>query len=67
MTLLWVNNHAHQVMQLMAPKLPSSPNSVIKANIFAAGLKETHQTLGKTLQEAQANQTKYTSGKEVVI
>ena len=35
--------------------------------MFAAGFQETHQTLRKNLQEAQANQTKYACGKEVVL
>jgi len=54
-------------MQFKAPKQPSSLNSEIQADSFAAGLEETHQTLRQHLQEAQANQTKYAGGKEVVF
>jgi hypothetical protein len=54
-------------MQFKAQKLPSSLNSDIQADTFAAGLGETSQTLCKILQEAQANQTKYAGGKEVVL
>jgi hypothetical protein len=67
MTPFWANYHYHPVMQIKAPKQPSSPNSEIQADTFAAGLEETHQTLHKNLQEAQANQTKYTGSKEVVF
>ena len=66
MTPFWANYHYHPVMQFKAPKQPSSLNSEIQADAFAAGLEETHQTLRKNLQEAQANQTKYAGGKEVV-
>ena len=54
-------------MQFNAPKRPSSVNSETLADTFAAGLEETHQTLHKNLQEAQANQTKYAGGKKVVL
>jgi len=54
-------------MQFEAPKQPSSINSEIQADAFTAGLEETHQTLCQNLQEAQANQTKYAGGKEVVF
>jgi len=67
MTPFWANYHYHPVMQFKAPKQPSSLNSEIQADAFAAGLEETHETLRKTLQEAQANQTKYAAGKEVVF
>jgi hypothetical protein len=67
MTLFWANYHHHLVIQFKAPKQPSSLNSEIQADTFAAGLEETHQTLCKNLQEAQASQTKYTGGKEVVF
>jgi len=67
MTPFWANYHYHPVMQFKAPKQPSSLNSEIQADAFAAGLEETHQTLRKNLQEAQANQTKYAGGKEVVF
>jgi len=67
MTPFWANYHYHPVMQFKAPKQPSSLNSEIQAHTFAAGLDETHQTLRKNLQEAQANQTKYASGKAVVF
>jgi len=67
MTRFCVNYHYHPVMQFTAPKQPSSLNSDIQADPFAAGLEETHQTLHKNLQEAQANQTKYAGGKEVVF
>jgi len=66
-TSFWANYHYHLVMQFKAPKQPSSLNSEIEADTFAAGLEETHQTLRKTLQEAQANQTKYAGGKEVIF
>jgi hypothetical protein len=42
-------------------------NSEIQADTFAAGLEETHLTLCKNLQEAQANQTKYADGREVLL
>jgi len=67
MTPFWANYHYHPVVQFKAPNQPISPNSEIQADTFAAGLEETHQTLRKNLQEAQANQTKYTGGKEVVF
>jgi hypothetical protein len=67
MTAFWANYHYHAVMQFKAPKQPSSLNSETQAEKFAAGLAETHQTLHKKLQEAQANQMKYAGGKEVVF
>jgi hypothetical protein len=67
MTPFWAKYHYHPVMQFKAPKQPCSLNSEIQADAFAAGLEETHQTLCKNLQEAQANQTKYAGGKEVVF
>jgi hypothetical protein len=67
MTPFWANYDYHPVMQLKAPKQPSSLNSEIQADTFAAGLKETHQTLRKNLQEAQANQKMYAGGKEVIF
>jgi hypothetical protein len=67
MTPFWANYHNHPVMQFNAPKQPSSLNSEIQADTFTAGLEETHQTLRKNLQEAQANQTKYAGGTEVVF
>jgi hypothetical protein len=67
MKSFWANYHYHPVMQFKAPKQPSSLNSEIQADTFAPGLEETHQTLCKNLQEAQANQTKYAGGKEVVF
>jgi len=66
MTVLWENYHCHPVMQFKAPMQPSSLNSEIQTDTFAAGLVETHQTHWNNSQEAQASQTKYTSGKEVV-
>jgi len=66
-TLFWPNYHYHPVMQFKAPKQSSSLKSEIQADTFAAGLEETHQTLGKNLQEAQARQMKYAGGKEVVF
>ena len=54
-------------MQFKALKQPSSLNSEIQADTFAAGLEETEQTLRKNLHEAQANQTKYAGGKEVIF
>jgi hypothetical protein len=65
MTPFWANYHYHPVMQFEAPKQPSHLNSEIQADTFAAGVQETHQTLRKNLQETQANQKKYASGKEV--
>jgi len=67
MTPFWANYHYHLVMQFKALKQPSSLNSEIQADTFAAGLEETHQALRKNLQEAQANQTKYAGGKDVVF
>jgi hypothetical protein len=67
MTPFWAYYHYHPVMQFKALKQPSSMNSEIKADTFAAGLEETHQTLRKNWQEAQAIQTKYAGGKEVVF
>ena len=67
MTPFWVNYHYHPVMQFKAPKQPSSLNSDIQADTFAAGLEETRQTLCKNFQMAQANQTKHAGGKEVVF
>jgi len=67
MTPFWANYHYHPVMQFKAPMQPSSLNSEIQADTFAAGLEETHQTLRKNLQEAQANQTMYAGGKEVIF
>jgi hypothetical protein len=67
MTPFWANYHYHPVMQFKAPKEPSTLNSEIQADTFAAGLEETHQTLRKNLQQAQANQRKYAGGKEVIF
>jgi len=67
MNLFWANYDYHLVMQFKAPKQPSSLNSEIQADTFAVGLEESHQTLRKTLQEAQASQTKYAGGKEVLF
>jgi hypothetical protein len=67
MTPFSANYHYHPVMQFKAPKQPSSLNSETQADTFAAALEETHQTPHQNLQEAQANQTKYTGGKEVVF
>jgi hypothetical protein len=67
MTPFWANYHYHPVMQFKAPKQPSSLNSELQADTFAAGLEEIHKTLRKNLKEAQARQTKYAGGKEVVF
>jgi len=67
MTAFWANSHYHPVMQFKAPKQPSSLKSEIQVDTFAAGLEETHHTLGKNLTEAQARQTKYACGKDVVF
>jgi hypothetical protein len=67
MTPFWANYHYHAVMQFKAPKQRCSLSSEIQADAFAAGMEETHQTLRENLQEAQANQTKYAGGKEVVF
>jgi hypothetical protein len=67
MTPFWANCHYHPVMQFKAPKQPSSLKSEIQADTFAAGLEETHQTLRRNLQEAQAHQIKYAGGREVVF
>jgi hypothetical protein len=66
-TPFWGNSHHDRVMQFKAPKLPSSLNSEIPVDTLAAGFEETHQTLHRTLQEAQASQKRYASGKEVVF
>jgi hypothetical protein len=55
------------VILFKAPKQPSSLNSEIQADTVADGLEETHQTHRKNLQEVQASQTQYASGKEVVF
>jgi len=67
MTPFWANYHYHPVMQFKAPKQPSSLKSEIQSDTFAAGLEETHRTLRRNLQEAQARQMKYAGGKEVVF
>jgi hypothetical protein len=67
MTPFWAKYHYHPVMQFKAPKQPTSLKSEIQADTFAAGLEEIHQTLRRNLQEAQARQTKYAGGKEVVF
>jgi hypothetical protein len=67
MTPFWENYHYHPVMQFKAPKQRSSLKSEIQADTFAAGLEETHKTLRRNLQEAQAGQTKYAGGKDVVF
>jgi len=67
MTPFWANYHYHPVTQFKAPKQPSSLNSEILVDTFAAGLEETHQTLLKNLQEAEANQTKHAGSKEVLF
>jgi len=67
MTPFRANDHSNPLMQFEARKQPSSLNSEIHADTFAASLEETHQTFRKGLQEAQANQPKYTCGKEVVL
>jgi hypothetical protein len=66
-TPFWASYHYHPVMQFKAPNQRSSLNSETQADMFAAGLEETHQTLRKNFQQAQANQTKYTGGEEVVF
>jgi len=67
MTPFWANYHYHPVMQFKDPKQPSSLNLEIQADTFAAGLEKTHQSLRQNLQEAQASQTKYAGGKEIVF
>jgi hypothetical protein len=67
MTQFWANYHYHPVMPFKAPKQPSSLKSEIQADTFAVGLEESHQTLRRNMQEAQAIQTKYAGGKEVVF
>jgi hypothetical protein len=67
MTPFWVNYHYNPVMQFKAPKQGSSLHPEIRAETFTAGLEETHQTLRENLQEAQANQTKYASGKDSIF
>jgi transposase InsO family protein len=67
MTPFWANYHYHPVMQFKALKQPSSLKSEIQPDTVAAGLEETYQTLRRNLQEAEANQTKYAGGKEVVF
>jgi len=67
MTPFWANYHYYPVMQFKPPKQPSSLNSDIQADTFAAGLEETHQTLRKNLQEAQANQTNHAGSEAVVV
>jgi len=66
-TPFWANYHYHQVMQFKVPKQPSSLNSEIQEDTFAAGLEDTHQTLRRNLQEARADQTKYAGAKKVVF
>jgi hypothetical protein len=66
MTPFWANYHNHPVMQFRPPKQPSSLNSEIQEQNFAAGLEETDQTLHKNMQEAQASQRKYNDGNDVV-
>jgi len=58
-TPFWANYHYHPVMQCKALKQPPSLKLDIEADIFAVGLEETHLTLSKNLQEAQACQTIY--------
>ena len=65
MTPFRANYQYHPVMRFKALKQPSSRNSEIQADQFAAGLEETHQTLRRILQEPQASQLKYAGGKEV--
>jgi len=67
MTPFWANYHYHLVMQFNAPKQPSGMKLEIQADTFSAGLEKAHQTLCKTLQEAQAHQTKYAGGKEILF
>ena len=67
MTPFWANYHYHLVMQFKAPKQPSSLNSETQADTFTADLEETHQTLSKNLQEAEASQTKCASSKVVIF
>jgi hypothetical protein len=67
MTLFRANYNYHLVMQFKAPTQPSSLNSEIQADTFAAGLEEIHQTIHKNLKEAQASPTKYAGSKEVVF
>jgi len=54
-------------MQFKAWKQPSSLKSGNQADTFAAGMEETHQTFCKNLQQAQASQTLYAGGREVVF
>jgi hypothetical protein len=54
-------------MQFKAPKQQSSLNLEIEADPVAAGLEETQQTLHKNLQIAQARQTKYAAGEQLVF
>jgi len=67
MTPFWANRHHHLVMQFMAPKQQSSLISDIEADTVAAVLEKTHQTLHMYVQEAQARQTTYAGGIEVVF
>jgi hypothetical protein len=45
MTPFCAHYHYNPVMQLEAPKQPSSLNSEIQVDTFVVGLEETHQTL----------------------
>ena len=67
MTPFQADYHYYPVMQFKAPKQQSSLKSEIQAHTFAAGMEETHHTLSKNLQEAQAHQTNYAGSKEVVF
>jgi len=66
MTPVRANYNYHPTMQFKPPKDPSF-RSQVQADLWMAGLEETHRILSENIIEAQERQTKYTGGKEMTF
>jgi hypothetical protein len=54
------------MMQFEPPKDPSF-RSQVQADLWMAGMEETHRILWENIIEAQERQTKYAAGKEMAL
>jgi len=66
MTPFWANYDYNPTMQIKPPKEPSF-RSQIQADRWVEGLEETHRLLWENLEEAQARQSKYARGKDMIF
>jgi len=66
MTPFWVNHNCHSTFQFRPPK-DSSIMSHVQADLWMAGLEETHQILCMNIIEAQVWQTKSACGTEMTF